>query len=463
MGQEIILAALRLKHDDDALKWALVWRLESSEDRRASIDREIGIVLDQVSRPALDRLWSQLVMAERIPTTSPSRKQGRIWMREALLQRLARFAIDSRDSSLARRLLNDAWLPLQKNSSLRRLARVAAKGEVELQSLTRTVGVILELDDAQKRRSSSEFLTGVLQTLDEVAEHNPVHLRTHEALRTDRGGYADAVEDLYNEGVAILIGGFEPASASELAKKAQAKMLPVITLSRLEKTDQYESSFWIDTGDGVIVQHWLQLSPGSVESSKVVIDDDAICSTQDENPFEPWHKGHIDRVLLACGAVCAEKLGQTAFDATRIPAIWLGPKAAEAEGSWRSEQVKGRWTFARLVEPRTRDDGLDIWQKRFSRLPSYFEIVGHDVAKLAAASLGEFPSLVAPDPDTRRRVLREVTARLASAQGSLWSSDSSGFAADHSLQPSFVIQSQKAKQNRPAAGPGPRRSSAFHP
>ncbi len=462
-AREIILAALRLKHDDDALKWALVWRLDSSEDRRASIDREIGIVLDQVSRPALDRLWSQLVTAERIPTTSPSRKQGRIWMREAVLQRLARFAIDSRDGSLARRLLNDAWLPLQKNSSLRRLARVAAKGEVELQSLTRAVGVILELDDAQERRRSSELLTGVLQTLDEVAGQNPVHLRTREALRTDRQGYADAVEDLYNEGVALLIGGFEPASASELAKNARTKMLPVITLSRLEKTDQYESSFWIDTSDGVIVQRWLQSLPGSVDSSKVVTDDDAICSTQDENPFEPWLKGQVDRVLLTCGAVCAEKLGQTAFDAARLPAIWLGPKAAEAQDSWRSEQVKGRWIFARLVEPRTRNDGLDNWQKRFSRLPSYFETIGHDVALLAAASLGEFPSQVAPDPDARRRVLRELTARLASVHVSLWSSESPGFAADHSLQPNFIIQSQKAKQSRPAAGPDARRSSASHP
>ena len=157
-AREIILAALRLKHDDDALKWALVWRLESSEDRRVSIEREIGLVLDQVSRLALDRMWSQLAAADRIPTTSPSRKQGRIWMREAVLQRLTRFAIDKRDSVLARRLMNDAWLPLQKNSSLKRLARVAAQGEVELQSLTRTIGVILELDDTRERRRSSDSL-----------------------------------------------------------------------------------------------------------------------------------------------------------------------------------------------------------------------------------------------------------------------------------------------------------------
>ena len=461
-AREIILAALRLKHDDDALKWALVWRLESSEDRRASIDREIGLVLDQVSRPALDRLWTQLAMAERIPTTLPNRKQGRTWMREAVLQRLARFAIDSHDSSLARRLLNDAWLPLQKNSSLKRLARVAAHGEAELQGLTRTVGVILELDDAQQRRRSSELLTGILQTLDETAGPNSVRLRTHEALRTDREGYADAVEDLYNDGVAILVGGFEPVSASEIAKKARTKTLPMIALSRLETADQFESAYWIDTSDGATVEQWLQLSPGGVASSKIVTDDDPICSAEDESPFEPWRKGQVERVLLASGVVCAERLGQAANDVGRLPAVWLGPKAADANDSWRSEQIKGFFAFARLIDARSHDSGLDKWQQRFSRLPSYFETIGHDVALLAAASLDQFPDHVAADPDTRRRVLATVAARLSAEHVSLWSSMSSGFASDHSLHPTFGIQNQKAKPNPSAVGPA-RRSPAAHP
>ena len=459
-AREIILAALRLKHDDDALKWALVWRLESSEDRRASIDQEINLVLDKVSRPALDRLWSQLVMAERIPTTSPGRKQGRIWMREAVLQRLARFAIDGHDSTLARRLLNDAWLPLQKNSSLKRLARVAAQGEVELQSLTRTIGVVLELDDPQERRRSSELLTGILQTLDDVVGHHTVRLRTREALRADREGYAEAVEDLYNEGVAVLVGGFEQSSASELAKKARTKMLPVMTLFRLGTADQFESSFWIDTSDSTIVDRWLRPTPSSLETSKIVTDTDPLCEGGAENPFEPLRTGEVGRVLLACGAICAEKLGQAAFKTTRMPAIWLGPKAVAAEDSWRSDQIKGQLTFERLINTRARNDGLDRWQQRFSRLPTYFEVLGHDVALMAAAGLDEFPDQVAPDPDSRQQVLRNLAARLASVRVSLWSSESQGFAADHSLTPSFAIQSRESKQNPTRSGGD---SSPRHP
>lgn len=432
-AREIILAALRLGHDDDALKWALVWRLESSEDRRASIDREIGAVLDRVSRPALDRLWSQLVAAEHIPTTSPGRKQSRIWMREAVLQRLARIAIDKHDGALARRLLNDAWLPLQKNSGLKRLARVAARGDVELQGLTRTIGIILELDDARSRRRSSELLTGVLQTLDDFGGRSRVRVRTREALLTDREGYSEAVEELFNEGAAILIGGFEQASATELAKNAITRMIPVITLSRLNVAERSDFSFCIDTSNKTTVDAWHQATHGSVGTERIVTDADTFCANDSEAPFEQWQRNHVERILLDCEATCAERLGQAAFDAAHLPAIWLGPKAAEAEDSWQSGQVKGELTFESLANQLPRSDSLERWQKHYLRLPSYFEVLGHDVTVLAASGLDTIPDQVATDPEVRKSALRAVAARLVQSRVALWSNDSNGFDVDHSV------------------------------
>jgi hypothetical protein len=451
-AREIILAALRLKHDDDALKWALVWRLEGSEDRRAAIEREIGLVLDQVSSPALDRLWSQLVAADRIPTTSLGRKQGRIWMREAVLQRLTRFAIDQRDSALARRLLNDAWLPLQKHSSLKRLARVAAQGEADLQGLTRTIGVILELDDSRGRRRSSDLLTGILQTLEEGAATNKVRLRTREALAKDREGYADAVEDLYNEGVAVIVGGFEEASATELAKKARTKLIPAIALSLLQVSEQNESSFWIDTSDNTLVEAWHHASPKNSEVDRVVTDENFFCNTDVEAPFEEWRTARVERVLLLCDVTCTEKLGQAAFGATKLPAIWLGPEAVGAADSWRNEQIKGELTFEVLLKARTGDESLKRWQTRYLRLPNFYEVLGHDVALLAASSLVDVPDPVAPDSESRTRILQAVARRLAQSKVPLWSTATDGFAANHSLVPSYMSSSGNTHSNRPAPG-----------
>jgi hypothetical protein len=454
-AREIIRADLRLKHDDDALKWALVWRLESSEDRRASTDREINLVLDQVSRPALDRLWSQLVSAERIATTSPTRKQGRIWMREAVTQRLARFAIDSRDSTLARRLLNDAWLPLQNNTNLRRLARVAARGEADVQNLTRAVGVIVELDDAEQRRRSSDLLTGMLQTLGELEAPNSVRLHTHEAPRGDQQAYAKATEDLYNEGVALVVGGFEPDSARTLAAQARAKMLPVIALARL--AEPLDSVFFFDTSDHAITERWLQTTSSPIAAARVVTDQDPVCAADADAPCALWHKARVERVLLACGELCAQHLGQSAADAAWTPAVWLGPKAGEAADFWRDEQVKGVVTFSRFVTPHAGD--LDRWRQRFARLPSYYEVLGHDVAALAMAALREFPNSVAPDPASREKALRSVAARLAGARAALWSGESTGFGPDRSLVPTFLIE-PRSPRSQPRVAPGAPRGRA---
>ena len=437
-AREIIRAALQLKHDDDALKWALVWRLESSEDQRASNEREIGLVLDQVSGPALDRLWNQLIAAERIPTTLQSRRQGRVWMREAVLQRLARFAIAGRDGKLARRLLNDAWLSLQKLGDVRRLTRVAAQDQPEIQNLAKSIGVVLELDDTEGRHRSSELLTGILQTLDEYGDRPKVRLQTREAHERDKQGYAEAVEDLCNEGVAILVGGFAETTAIELANAASVKGVAAITLAKVESNNEW--TFWIDTSDRSVIDLWHKGDSKSIKSSKVVTDTDMDCSGEPSDVVAKWRTEGLERILLATSKTCAETLGLSAANASRLPPIWLGPKALNAADSWRTGTVRGQFNFQRLLAEANRAQDLEQWQKRFSRLPSYYEVLGHDVAVLSAASFDVFPVSTGSDPNSRSKALREIATRFATAQGSLWSTSSRGFTLNHSLVPEFHVQ-----------------------
>jgi len=438
-AREIIRAALQLKHDDDALKWALVWRLESSEDQRPSNEREIGLVLDQVSEPALDRLWNQLIAAERIPTTLQSRRQGRVWMREAVVQRLAHSAIAGRDGKLARRLLNDAWPSLQKSGDVRRLTRVAAQDQAEIQNLAKSIGVILELDDTEGRHRSSELLTGILHTLDEYGGGPKVRLQTREAHERDNQGYAEAVEDLCNEGVAILVGGFTEKTAIELAKVAASKGVAAITLAQVESGNEW--TFWIDTSDKSVIDLWHKGDSKSTRPSKLVTDTDTDCSGEPPpDVVAKWSTEGLERILLGTSKTCAEMLGLSAANAARLPPIWLGPKALNAADSWRTGAVRGQFNFQGLLAGTNRAQDLEQWQKRFSRLPSYYEVLGHDVAVLSAASLDAFPVSTRADPNSRSKTLREIATRLATAQGSLWSTSSRGFTSSHSLVPEFHAQ-----------------------
>ncbi len=441
-AREIIRATLQLKHDDYALKWALVWRLESSEDRRASIDREIGLVLDQVSELALDRLWNQLVAAERLPTTNQSRRQGRLWMRDAVLQRLARSAITRRDGNLARRLLNDAWMPLQKSGDVRRLTRVAAQGQTEVQNLARSIGVVLELDDTKNRRRSSELVTGILQTLDEHGDHPSVRLQTREARDRSENAVADAVEDLCNEGVTILVGGFEGPSAIELVKTAATKGVAAIALSEVEVKN--ELTFWFDTSDNSVVETWKKAEPKSQNSSKVITDSDAECANSASEPAVRWNPQGFERILVNATSSCADVLGQSVVNGPRLPQIWLGAKSLNAADSWPDGTIKGQFNFQRLLETKQRAQDLEQWEKRFARLPSYYEVMGHDVAVLAAASLDEFPASVGMDSSSRTSALRDVAIRLSSVHTTLWSTTAQGFGPNHGIIPEFRASSDNA-------------------
>jgi hypothetical protein len=453
-AREIIQATLKLKHDDDALKWALVWRLECSEDRRASVQREITRMLDQVSRASLERLWIQLETAERLATTIPGRKQGRSWMRSAVTARLAHFAIYNQDASLAQRLLYDPALSIQKNISLKRLARIAAKAETETQSIGRKIGIILDLDDPQQRRRSSEMVTGILQTLDTLSEKDRALLLTREASRSDPDGYEEAINDLYNEGAAIVIGGFDLASAAELATKARQHAIPVITLSKLAAAQRSEHAFWIDTSDSAAADIWQKTGRGEAKESVEVTDSDPLCNEGAETPFQAWRDQRVEKVYLACGAICAEKLGQTASQMTHLPEIWLGPKAAASAAAWLSEQVRGVITFDSMAREQPNDPALIVWQKRFSRLPHYFEILGHDVTVLIISAMQEIPAVESANAASRSQVMLGVAQQLLRARVRLWSTMSGGFSADHSLVPSYAVrlsESNRSKQN-PALG-----------
>ena len=451
-AREIIQATLKLKHDDDALKWALVWRLECSEDRRVSVERYVTRMLDNVSRAALERLWVQLEMAERLPSTISGRKQGRSWMRGAVTSRLAHFAIYNQDAALAQRLLDDPSLSMRTNVSLRRLARVAARAETETQGIGRKLGIIIDLDSPQQRRRSSELVTGILQTLDTLSESDRALLLTREASRSDPDEYEEAINDLYNDGAAIIIGGLDSGTADALAIKSRPKAIPVITMAPLSNAARGDYSFWIDTTDRAAETLWHQNFVHDDKQSVVIEDSDAACADGADAPFDMWRKRHVEAVYLACGATCSERLGQAAGQSERVPHVWLGPKAAAGMETWPANNLGGVVTFTPLSLAKPNDPTYATWLRRFSREPHYYEILGRDVTMLAVHAMREIPKIGSSLNGSRAEVMYGIAQRLLVVRERLWSSSMNGFANDHSLTPTYAAQSKH--ESDPGLGPG---------
>lgn len=439
-SREIIRATLKLQHYDDVLKWALVWRLECTEDRRASVEREITRVLDQVSRAALERLWVQLEIALQLPTSIPGRKQARSWMRSAVTERLARYAIYNQDAALAQRLLYDPAVSLQRNVSLKRLARIAARAETENQSVGRKIGIVLDLDDSQQRRRSSEIVTGILQTLDEMSQKDQAQLLTREASRAEPNGYEDAVNDLYNEGVAIIMGGFDSHTATELLIKTRPRGVPVVTFVPLEPAELGERAFFVDTSDAKAADLWRERLKPDAQNAIEVTDSDPACGAVVAPAFENWRTKHIQSVYFATGASCTEKYGYAAAEQTHLPDIWLGPKALAGADAWQPAAIAGFVTFQPIAASAESESALVAWHQRFSRFPHYYEALGHDTSVLIIAALNGVPNLAASNASARDEVLSRVSRELLRARAPLWTSTAHGFTADHALVPTFAVR-----------------------
>lgn len=436
-AREIIEATVSLHRDDDALKWATVWRLECSEDRRPTVEREIKLILGRVSQAALERLWTQLQLAQQLPTTMLARRQGRAWMRSAVVERLARHAIHHDNSALAQRLLNDASLSLQRNVTLKRLARIAASAETERQVLGRKIGIILDLENAQDRRRSSDMVTGILQTLDSMPETERVQLITREASRRDADAYEDAALDLHNEGAAFVIGGFEPSTASQLAAQGLARSIAVVALSAIAENQRSPSTFWVNTNDADALDIWQRAVLAHDQRGLQVSDADPVCAPDAPSPFDAWRARDVRHVYLDCGSACADRLGYYAADAKYVPEMWLGPKAAASVDAWQSAQLGGLITFAPLGTVDIHSGPLETWYQRFSRRPHYYEVLGHDITVLLIAAMRDLadPAVVAlPRP----QVVQHLASSLLNARAPLWSSANDGFAPDGSLQLHFV-------------------------
>ena len=103
-----------------------------------------------------------------------------------------------------------------------------------------------------------------------------------------------------------------------------------------------------------------------------------------------------------------------------------------------------------MSQDQPNDEALNVWQKRFSRLPHYFEILGHDLTVLIVSAMKEIPKVASPNAASRSQVMLGVARQLRRARVRLWSSKTGGFAADHSLVPSLTLVSfepNRTKQN----------------
>lgn len=433
----------------DAHRWyqAIVYM---NEWIRSSNDQDLPSL-----RPKLDSLLATFppTSLESALRAMGAARQGDIWekeLREALATRLATIAMERSDSDLARSVLETSRAVVGMGEAGTSLAQLATSGGRAPRVIQARVGWVLQTGERLMTSRSSQAVTGALEvfrpgrSMDHVPGLSEVeapvlitrNLDPEETLK-------DALDDLAYQGASVLVGGYDPEGASELAAYGESESIPVLLLvapATLPKGARY--TFVVGTPE----PRWT--TPVTGQAAKQVDPDRAVRIGMGEPPEHPlafsckqpparieeptfpiadWRKAGIEAVAVDGPAWCARPLLHDLQSAKFTPAVFLGLEARDAaqpfDGTLHVASC-GYLDEATEREPAT----LRAFRSASGRAPTWFQALGRDAALIAHNAVAPLPR----DTFTRlQEVLQrraETQERLAQGQASLWTTTAQGFA-----------------------------------
>ena len=472
----VVGAALRLSRGDAQRAYrelsALQGRLIDADDRLLCLDQLVRAalanhryreaVLDmlelaaQAARRHRERVWRTLeprlasvplaeleaslpsltASAIRSPSVLPAERRAAVdWMRRTLLELLSRSAIDEQDVALAQRLVASPQGATATGTDKSELLLLATRGTLEKTISGRTLGLALELTDAQASQRSIDVAAGIALTLDLAAptrDDDPVLLTTRQV---EDGNMSDALARLSGDGASLLVAGFDPSGARQAADFAAQSGIPVLLLHEPSGSEvALAANVYVLGADsakanlvlnGALDQRFrgvLRVGPDGHPCPS----GDAETSALLERAGGPGRRARLE---FDADASCARGVLMHLSGGTRPLALGFGLDALAV--AWESPAADEVWAVGAGRLPRfegTRDALTDKWLSRKGRPPTWYEGLGHDAALIASSAIGPAPERSLREGGQVRLRYREIEQRLASERlAGLWTSDADGF------------------------------------
>ncbi|HOD21247.1 MAG TPA: hypothetical protein PKK83_03065 [Polyangiaceae bacterium] len=386
-----------------------------------------------------------------------STRQKDIWelaLREALATHLARIAVTRSDPNLAKSLLETARTTVSEDE-LVPLARLATSAGGAPRIIDARVGWLVETVSPAVSDRSAHALAGGLevfkpqadaqntaQTMSQAAT-GPPNLVFHDVSSGD--SRQDAMDSLVRDGVSIVVGGYDPAGASELAAYAESHSIAVVLLvAPVPPPQQPRFSFILGEADfswsdlrasqavsQVEVGKSARLGPGNPPELPYSYDCEGIPARVGDTsfPVASWKSQKIEAVAIDGSAQCARRV-LTDLQAIRYsPRVYLGLEAREAASAFSNDSI--------LVASCGYFDSdlasIRAWRDFSGHDPTWFQALGRDAAWLARTAVEPLPRHTLTDVRDVMKAREETQSRLAHAQGVLWTTKSSGFGGSRTM------------------------------
>ena len=450
LEEELVLTAVALHRDDEAISHIDIWLRSTTEDRLDAVLGRIDAALSAIGPESIERSI-RAMRAQSAQTYSP-----------ALLSKMAlKLSADVLKVGDARRA---AWL-IDASRGPALIAGVDAIALKELASRRRgkarvrgrAIGLVLPIGSPALRDASADVARGAAFALGLPRSVGQIDDGTRLLTRTTSGGdtVESALDELASEGAAVVVAGLDGLDSERAIRWGESYGVTVIVLDR--PSTAASARFGYAVGEDATrtiaplisalaaLKHSVGvLLAGSIESSGMAqVAGDApwlLASLSCDPPVSmagfdtaQWARARVTTVLVSGSAACARAVQGVVPSGA---ALALGPNAASAlSGSGRSLTT---FSFAAGAFPEGApgarvDPDMRRYRSVFGESPSWWTALGYDAATLARAAVSGLPlDDVEVDAQlTHRR--QSARGALGSATATLWTTEARGFARGHLL------------------------------
>jgi hypothetical protein len=478
--EELALTAIAAHDDYEALAYLDAWLRGVGEDDRDRVRVKIAQILETLPRAVLEQTY-RTMRARGVASGYTTDTQ------KLVAARLARVAVESNDAALARWLLDvsgtsatqtggDAGLELGELAASRRgLSVVSGK----------TVGLLLPTRTRELRDEAADVVRGVSWALDlprRAGAADGVRLVTRDDGIDDAGTRA-AMEELAGEGAAVIVAGFDRASADRASLWSEQTGVPVLLLAapsaaRMPKTSAFvigerterelamlgdalvrhsvkTAAFVIDTGED-------EAAGRAAEANGLVLLPPTRCDVplseagKPRFPVNAWMASGAQGWLVSGPAQCArdvlrdvKRLLETKhLPGDRVIAVTLEAGVTPSEVPRGIVVLSASAGLVPILASRpeeAHEEDVRTFIDRFGVRPSYWTALGRDAGALAGAALAPLPADSTSEIKavTQRRAI--VQAGLFGARVRLWTTDDKGIGGDRVLPRALRLATWKAK------------------
>jgi hypothetical protein len=379
-------------------------------------------------------------------------------LQKLVAEALAKDALDKQDTHLAQKLIDGSLGKYLTGSTVGQdLRDLATSLRGARAVVARTIGLVLPTDTPELRDEAADAARGAAFALG-LPRSQSDDDGTRLVTRADSTTTLDAsLEELAGAGAAVILAGFDEASAERACRWSEANGLTVITLASPQTPG---TKFCFVAGEarrtsidllvaelekrGAAARKRPKVMPVSggvgeaamhVASSGLDLLPPFKCEppySRSRMPLEEWEKSGIKDFLVSAPSGCVRTL---------LPALPRGADvglALESSGDEDARTGSGLHAFVVAPSANVREDvagatSLDEYKTKFGAKPSYWTALGHDGALLAHVAESELPNdrVTTSSEIAKRR--EHARAALLSATTTLWTTEVGGFAQSHKL------------------------------